>query len=65
MGVLKKIFDLMADKSTGDLLFPLSLGDSVCVDCAKLLGDAHIRCREEIVWETLPRLLGAGRVGKV
>jgi len=37
MEALKKIFGIMVDKSKGDALFPLSLGDLVCIDCAKLL----------------------------
>ena len=57
---LKKIFDIMVDKSKGDLLSPLSLGDLVCVDCAKPLEDAHLRYREQFVWRALPSLLGAG-----
>jgi hypothetical protein len=55
---LKKIFDVMVDKSKGDILSPLSLGDLVCVGCAKLLEDAHLRFREQFVWEALPGLLG-------
>jgi len=57
---LKKIFDIMVDKSKGDLLSPLSLGDLVCVDCAKPLEDAYLRYREQFVWRALPSLLGAG-----
>ena len=55
---LKKIFDVMVDKSKGNILSPLSLGGLVCVRCAKLLEGAHIRFREQFVWEALPGLLG-------
>ena len=57
---LKKIFDIMIEKSKGDLLSPFSLGDLVCVDCAKPLEDAHLHYREQFVWRALPSLLGAG-----
>ena len=62
MEALKEIFGIMVDKSKGDLLSPLSLGDLVCVDCAKLLEDAHLRYREQFVWRALPSLLGGGPV---
>ena len=55
---LKKIFDVMVDKSKGNILSPLSLGDLVCVRCAKQLEDAHLRFREQFAWEALPGLLG-------
>jgi hypothetical protein len=60
MEALKKIFGIMVDKSKGDPLSPLPLGDLVCAGCAKLLEDAHLRCREQFVWRALPSLLGAG-----
>ena len=64
MEALKKVFAIMVDKSKGDLLSPVSFGNLVCVDCAKLLEGAHLRCRES-VWVALPSLLGAVRAGKV
>jgi hypothetical protein len=60
MEALKKIFGIMVDKSKGDPLSPLPLGGLVCAGCAKLLEDAHLRCREQFVWRALPSLLGAG-----
>ena len=60
MEALKKIFGIMVEKDKDDLLSPLSLGNLVCVDCAKLLEDAHLRYREQFVWRALPSLLGAG-----
>ena len=64
MEALKKVFGIMVDKSKGDVLSPLSFGDIVCVECAKLLEDAHLRYRERFVWVALPSLLGTARVGK-
>jgi hypothetical protein len=58
MDALKKILDVMVVQSKGDVLSPLSLGNLVCVDCAKLLEDAHLCCRERFVWGALPSLLG-------
>ena len=62
---LKKVFAIMVDRSKGDILSPVSLGDIVCVDCTKLLEEAHLHCRERFVWAAIPSLLGAARVGKV
>lgn len=59
MEALKKVFGVIVDKCNGDILSPLSLGDLVCVDCAKPLEDAHLRCREQFVWVALPSLLGS------
>jgi len=60
MEALKKVFGAMVDESEGDMLAPPSLGDVVCVDCAKPLEGYHLPCREQIVWVALPSLLGAG-----
>ena len=60
MEALKKIFNIMIDKSNGDMLSPLSLGDLVCVNCARLLEDTYLGCREKYVWAALPGLLVAG-----
>jgi len=60
MEALKKIFGVMVDKSKGDVLSPLSLGDLVCVDCAKLLQDTYLGCRERFIWVALPSLLVTG-----
>jgi hypothetical protein len=57
MEALKKIFNVMVDQSKGDVLSPLSFGDLVCVDCARQLEGAHLRCREHSVWVALPGLL--------
>ncbi|KAF9646652.1 hypothetical protein BDM02DRAFT_2983215 [Thelephora ganbajun] len=65
MEVLKKVFDFMVDKSKGDMLSPLSLGDLVCVNCARPLEDIYLGCRKSFVWFGLPSLLGAGGSGKV
>jgi len=65
MEALKKIFGIMVDKSKGDLLSPLPLGDLVCVDCAKLLDDAHLHYREKFVWRALPSLLAGAGAGSV
>ena len=65
MEALKKIFGVMVDKSKGDLLSPLPLGDLVCVDCAKLLDDAHLHYREKFVWRALPSLLAGAGGGSV
>ena len=46
MEALKKIFNIMIKKSKGDLLSPLLLGDLICVNCSKILEDAHLRHRE-------------------
>jgi hypothetical protein len=64
MEALKKIFDVMVNQSKGDVLSPLSFGDLVCVNCAKLLEGAHLRCCERNIWVSLPNLLG-GRWGRV
>ena len=56
MEALKKVFDKMVEKND-DLLSPPSLRNHVCVDCAKLLEDAHIRHRKEFVWILLSTLL--------
>jgi hypothetical protein len=58
MEVLKKVFDVMVVQSKGDVLSSVSFGDLVCVNCVKLLEDAHLRFRERVVWEALPSLLG-------
>jgi len=60
MEALKKIFCVMVDKSKGDVLSPLLLGDLVCTDCAKLLQDTYLGCCEKFVWVALPSLLVAG-----
>lgn len=65
MEALKEIFGIMVDKSKGDLLSPLPLGDLACVNCTKLLEDADHRNREQFVWRALPGLLGVGGTGKV
>ena len=54
---LKKIFAIMVNKSKGDVLSPLSLGDLVCVSCAKVLEDTYLRYCERFVWVALPSLV--------
>ena len=58
MKALENIFDVMAGRSEGDMLSPLSLGTLACVDCAERLEKAHVGCRERFVWAALPNLLG-------
>ena len=65
MEALKKVVDDIIDESKGDLLAPLSLGDFICVNCAKLVEASHLHCREQFVWRSLPSLLGAGGAGRV
>ena len=55
---LKKISDVIVKKSEGDMLSSLSLGNLLCVDCAKLLKNGHRDCRKQLVWGRLPSLLG-------
>ena len=62
---LKKVVDDFIDESKGDLLVPLSLGNFICVSCAKLVEASHLHCREQFVWRSLPSLLGAGGAGRV
>jgi len=57
---LKKISDVIFERSEGDMLSPLSFGTLVCVGCAKRLEKAHLDCRKEFVWAVLPCLLGWG-----
>ena len=64
---LKKLFNVMADRSEGDMLASLSLGILVCVDCAKRLENrlSHLSCRKKFVWAALPGLLGWKSWGNV
>jgi hypothetical protein len=55
-----KVYDAMIKERKGGMLFSLSLGDVVCVDCAKVAETAYqVWCTT--VWEELPRIF---RVGK-
>jgi len=60
MEALKKVFGIMVNKAKDEILSPLSLGDVACVNCAKLLEDAHLRHCEQFVWRALPSLLVVG-----
>jgi len=55
---LRKISDVVAKKSEGDMLSSLSLGNLLCTDCARLLKSGHRDCRKQLVWARLPSLLG-------
>ena len=55
---LKTISDVMVQKSEGDMLSSLSLGNLLCVNCAKLLKSGHRDCRKQLVWAKLPSLVG-------
>ena len=57
MEALKKIFAIMVNKSKGDVLSPLSLGDPLCISCAKVLEDTYLCYCEKFVWVALPSLV--------
>ena len=65
MEALTKVVDDIIDESKGDLLAPLSLGNFICVNCAKLVEASHLQCREQFVWRSLPSLVGGGGAGRV
>ena len=58
MEALRRVSDVMVNKSEGDVLSSLSLGNLLCADCAKLLKTGHRDCRKRLVWARLPSLLG-------
>ena len=55
---LKKISGVIVKKSGGDLLFPLSFENLLCVGCARPFVRAHRDCGRRLVWERLPNLIG-------
>jgi len=55
--VWKKIFIVMARKSQGDMLSPLSF-ENLCTGCAKFFKDHHRDCCKRFVWAELPGLIG-------
>ena len=57
---LNDIFNVMVERSEGDLLSPLSLGTIVCVNCAKRVEKVYLDFRKEYLWAELPSLLGRG-----
>jgi len=60
MEALNVIYDIMVNEGKGDVLFSLSLGNILCVNCAKTLEQAHrIWCAT--IWEELPRIFGVGK----
>jgi len=59
MKALNQIYDVMVKGGKGDVLFSLSLGNIVCMNCAKTPEQAyHLWCA--MVWEGLPRIFGVG-----
>jgi len=55
---LNKIYNVMIERNGGDMLSPPSLGNLLCVDCAKRLETIHLNWRKRFFWVRLPRLLG-------
>ena len=58
IGAFKKISDVLAKSSEGDVLSSLRCGDIFCAGCAKWLKNGHRDCRKRLVWAKLPSLLG-------
>ena len=60
MEALNVMYDVMVKGGKSDVLFSLSLGNVVCVNCAKTPERAyHLWC--EMIWAELPRIFGVGK----
>ena len=60
MEKLNKIYNTIVKERKADVLFPLSLGNVVCVKCAKTPEAAH-QAWCKVIWEELPRIFGVGK----
>ena len=60
MKALNDIFNVMVERSEGDMLSPLSLRTLVCIICARRLEKVYLDFRKGFVWAELPSLLGRG-----
>jgi hypothetical protein len=60
MKTLNKVYDVMIKGGKGDVLTSISLGDIVCVNCAKAPEQVY-RLLCQSIWENLPRIFGVGK----
>jgi len=60
MEALNKIYDAMVKEGKGDVLSSFSLGNTLCVNCAKSSERAH-RLWCTMIWAELPRIFGVGK----